>query len=117
MNYIEHLLILVSTVTGCVSIFAFASLVGIPGGVTNSAAGLKICVITAGTKKRKSIIMKKKEKYDKIGLSLKSKLSAIEVLISNVLINLSIAQGEFVSTNDLLKEYDNMQEQIKNLKT
>ena len=28
-NYIEYLLILISTVTGCVSISAFASLVGI----------------------------------------------------------------------------------------
>ena len=30
LNYIEHVLILISTVTGCVSISAFASLVGIP---------------------------------------------------------------------------------------
>ena len=45
LNYIEHLLILVSTVTGCVSIFAFASLVGIPVDITSSAVGLKICTI------------------------------------------------------------------------
>ena len=51
LNYIEHLLILVSTVTGCVSISAFASLVGIPVGIANSLVGLKICVITAGIKK------------------------------------------------------------------
>ena len=30
LNYFEHLLILVFTVTGCVSISVFASLVGIP---------------------------------------------------------------------------------------
>ena len=30
LNYIEHVLILISTVTGCLSISAFASLVGIP---------------------------------------------------------------------------------------
>ena len=30
LNYIEHLLILISTVTGCASISAFASLIGIP---------------------------------------------------------------------------------------
>ena len=33
LNCIEHFPILVSTVTGCVSIFAFASLVGIPIGI------------------------------------------------------------------------------------
>ena len=39
-NYIEHWLILISTVSGCISISAFASLVGIPIGVTSSAIGL-----------------------------------------------------------------------------
>ena len=47
INYIEHVLILASTVTGCVSISAFPSLVGIPIGITSSAKGLKICAITA----------------------------------------------------------------------
>ena len=60
-NYIEHLLILISAVTGSASISAFASLVGIPIGITTSAVGSKICVITAEIKKYKSII-KKKEK-------------------------------------------------------
>ena len=61
MNYIEHSLILISTVTGCVSIFDFASLLGIPMGITSTAVELKICVVTAGIKKYESII-KKKEK-------------------------------------------------------
>ena len=47
LNYIEHLLIAISTITGCVSISAFTSGVGIPIAVTSSAIGLKICVITA----------------------------------------------------------------------
>ena len=48
LNYIEHFLILASTITGCVSISAFASLIGIPIGITSSAIGLKICAKTAG---------------------------------------------------------------------
>ena len=51
VNYIQHFLILGCTVTGCVSISAFASLVGIPIGITSSAIGLKICAITAAIKK------------------------------------------------------------------
>ena len=51
LNYIEHFLILGSAVTGCVSISAFPSLVGIPIVITSSAVGLKICVITAAIKK------------------------------------------------------------------
>ena len=42
LNYIENLLILVFTVTGCVSISAFSSLVGIPIVFKSSAVGLKI---------------------------------------------------------------------------
>ena len=60
VNYIEHFLILASTITGCVSISAFASLV--PIGITSSALGLKIFAITAGIKKYKSIIKKNKKK-------------------------------------------------------
>ena len=59
LNYIEYLIILVSTVTGCVSISAFASLVGIAIAITTSATGLKICAIAAGIKKYKSIIKKR----------------------------------------------------------
>ena len=79
LNYIEHFLILVSTITGCISTSSFASLLGIPIGITSSAIGLKICAITAGIKKYKSIIKKKKKKHDKIVLLAKSKLSSIEV--------------------------------------
>ena len=51
LNYIEHFLILISTITVCIWISSFTSLVGIPIGVTSSAIGLKICAITAGIKK------------------------------------------------------------------
>ena len=52
LNYIEHLLILISAVNGYVFISAFASLVGIPIGITSSAIGLQMCVITAGINKK-----------------------------------------------------------------
>ena len=56
LSYIEHFIILASTITGYVSISPFASLVGILIGITSSAIGLKICAITAGNKKYNSII-------------------------------------------------------------
>ena len=48
LNYIENFLILGSTITGCVSISVFSSLVGIPIGVTSSAMRLRIYATTAG---------------------------------------------------------------------
>ena len=59
LNYIKHFLILTSTITVCVSIFAFASLLGMAIGITSSAVRLKDCVTAAGTKKYKSTIKKK----------------------------------------------------------
>ena len=59
LNYIEHFLILSSRITGCFPISAFASLLHIPIGITNSAIGLKVCAITAGIKNYNSIIKKK----------------------------------------------------------
>ena len=56
LNNIEHFLILGSKITGCVSIFAFASLVSVPIGITSSAIGLQICVTTAAIKKYKPTI-------------------------------------------------------------
>ena len=47
LNYIEHFLILDSTIADCASAPAFAYLIGIPTGITSSATGLKICAITA----------------------------------------------------------------------
>ena len=47
LKYIEHFLILGSTIAGCVSISSFACLIGISIGILSSVIGLKICAITA----------------------------------------------------------------------
>ena len=56
LNYVDRLIILASTFTGCVSISAFTSLVGVPVGTTSSAEGLEICAITERIKKHNSSI-------------------------------------------------------------
>ena len=114
MNYTDHLLIVIPTITGCVSIPIFVSLLGISIGITSSAIGLKICAVTAGIKKYKSIIRKNKKKHDKMVLLAKSKLSSIEVLISKALIDSNISRDEFVLINNVLKEFYDMEEEIKN---
>ena len=51
LNYIENFLVLAFAITGCISISAFSSLIGIPIGITISAIGLQICAIAGGIKK------------------------------------------------------------------
>ena len=60
LSYIEHFLILASTITGCISISAFTSSIGILVGIKSSVMGLRVCAITAGIKQYKSIIKRKK---------------------------------------------------------
>ena len=94
--------------------FAFALLVCVLVGITSSAVGLKICAIIAGIKKYKSILKKKKKKYDKVVLLGKDKVNSMEVLISKTLIDSYISHDEFVSINNVLKEYYEMKKEIKN---
>ena len=53
---------------------------------------------------------KKKNKYDKKVLLVKSKLSNIEVLISKAVIYRVINHDEFVLINNVPKEYEEMKE-------
>ena len=103
--------------TGCISISAFAFLLGIPIGITRSAVGSKICAVTAGVKKYKSIIKKKQKKHYKIMFLAKAKLNIIDVLISKDVINWNISHDEFALINNVLNEYDDMKEEINNLNT
>ena len=47
----------------------------------------------------------------------KSNLNSIKVLISKALTSSVISHDEFVLINNVLKEYNEMKEEIKNLKT
>ena len=105
LNYIEHFVNLASTITWCVSISAFVSLIGIAIGLTGSKIGFEICAITAG-------IQKKKKNYDKTAVLVKSKLNSIDVLISKALIDSGISHDECVLINNVLKEYNEIKEKI-----
>ena len=97
----------------CFCFFAWYSYIGI----TSSAIGSKICAIAGGIKNYKSIIKKKKKKHGKIVLLAKSKLNSLEVLIFKTLVDSSISHHEFTLINNVLKEYDDIKEEIKNIKT
>ena len=72
--------------------------------------------IAAETNKYESIIRKKKKKHDKTALLAKYKLNSIEVLTFKVLIDSNISQGDFLLINNVLKQYDEMRKEIKNLR-
>ena len=111
LNYFQHVLVFLSAISDYVSIFAFASLVCVPVGIKSSVLGLKICGLTAGIKKYKSVIKKMKED-DKIVLLGKAELATIEVMI--YIIHMYISYDEFVSVNYGLRAHNKIKEEIKN---
>ena len=102
--------ILVSTIKACVSVSVFPLSVCVPVGITSSAVRIKIYAIAAGIKKYKSII----KKHDDIVLLGKVKVSTIEVFISKASIDSYIIHDEIISTDNVLKEYNEIKQEIKN---
>ena len=113
LNYIENLLNLSPKITGCVSNSALASLVFVPAGVASCAVGINICAIIAGFKKYNSIIKKKKKMHNKIALLGKDKLNTIEVLISKALIDSYVSHDEFISVDNVLREYNEIKSSVE----
>ena len=58
-----------------------------------------------------------RKKHDKIVLLAVSKLNSIKALISKSLIDSVISHDEFVLVNNVLQEYNEIKEEIKNLNT
>lgn len=101
LKYTEYLLILASTIIICVPFSIFPSLICVPVGIITPAVGIKL--------KHKLIIKKKeKKKHDEMVLLEKHKLITIEVPNSKTLI-------EFVLVNDLLREYNEIEEDTKKI--
>ena len=91
-------------------------MIGIPIGIRSSAIGLKTCCNNCRNKRLKPIIKEKKKKHSKIALLSKSKLNRIERLNSKALIDSDISHDESFLINNVLKEYKEMKEEIKNVK-
>ena len=55
-----------------------------------------------------------KKKHDQIVLLVKPMLNTIEVSVSKAFIDSNISLDQFLSVNNLLNEYDDINEEIKN---
>ena len=104
-DYINKILIVLSTTTGGVSIISFTSIVGAPAGIASVSFTLIFSLTTGIIKKLLSITRNKKKKHDKILMLAKSKLNSIETSVSQALIYMEISHEEF---NAVIKEKKNM---------
>ena len=85
---LQELLSIIKNIShNCIAFYFCICFICVSVGIASSAVEIYVCAITAGIKKCKSIIKKKKKKHDEIVLLGKAKLDTIEVLISKSLID------------------------------
>ena len=94
-DYIDKILIVLSATSGGVWIISSVSVVGAPVGIAGASFTLIFSLTTGIIKKLLSITRNKKKNHVKILLLAKSKLSSIEILVSQALIGMEICDAEF----------------------
>ena len=90
-EYLDKSLIVLSVVTGSISIASFATAIEAPVGIMSSSCSLAFSITTGFVKKFLKTIRNKKKKHNKIVMLARSKLNSIESKISEALINNEIS--------------------------
>ena len=106
---------MLSAASSRVCIISSASVVGAPVGIASASFTLIFSLTTGIVKKLLNITRNKKKKHDKILMLAKSKLSSIETLVSQALIDMEISHEEF---NAIIREkpkYERMKENMRNV--
>ena len=120
-DYIDKILIVLSAMSGGVSIISFTSVVGAPVfksvvGAPSASFTLIFSLTTGIIEKLLSITSKKRrKKHDKILMLAKSKLNSIKTLVSRALINLEISHEEFFAIFKEKDKYEKMKENVRSI--
>ena len=112
-DYIEKVLVVLSSTSGGVCIFLPVSVVGAPVGIAGATFTLIFSLTIGIVKKLLSITTNNKKKHHKILMLTKSKHSSIENLVSQAVIDMEISHEEFVT---ILKEKDKDEKMKENLR-
>ena len=113
-DYADKLFITLSASFGTLSIASYATVVGIPAGITGASLTLIFTITTGVVKTLLNITRKKKEKHNKIIALARSKLNIIEHLISQALTDFEICHEEF---SKIIYEKNNYEQIIDNIKS
>ena len=113
-DYLDKILITLSESFGMLSIASYASVVGIPAGITGASLTLVFTVGTGISKSLLKLTKKRKEKHNKIIVLAKNKLNTIDTLLSNALNDSKISHEGFTNIITEKNIYENIKENIKN---
>ena len=108
----DKILIILSATSSEVSIISFTS-IGVPVGIASASLTLSFSLTTGIVKIFLNIIKNKQRKHDEILMLAKSKLSSIETLRSQALIDMDISHEEFITTLKEIDRYEMMKENLR----
>ena len=98
-----------------VRIASYASVVGIPAGITDASLTLVFTIGTGISKSLLKLTKKRKKKHNKIIVLTKNKLNMIDTLLSSALNDSEISHEEFTNIINKANIYENIKENIKEL--
>ena len=116
-DYLDKIFIALSASFGTLSIASYASVVGIPAGITGASLTLVFTIGTGISKSLLKLTKKRKKKHNKIILVAKNKLNAIDKLLSSVVNDSEVSHEEFSNIITEANIYENIKENIKELTT
>ena len=112
---LDKTFITVSASFGTLSIASYATIVGIPVGITGASLTLIFTIGTGISKSLLKVSKKRKKKHNKIIALAKSKLNMIDTLLSSALNDSKISLEEFTNIIPEKNIYENIKENIKNM--
>ena len=117
MTVLKKSLIVLSVTTGSISIVSFATVVGAPVGIASASFSLAFSISIEIVEKMLKTMQNKKKRQNKIVMLTRSKLNIIESKISEALINSEISHEDLITTINKEKNYREIKESIKMMKT
>ena len=110
-------MIVLSVTSGGVSIASFATVVGVPIGITSAIPNRAFSLCTGLVKKLLKATRNKRKKHNKIVMLARIKLNSIESKISETLINNQISHEDFVTIINEERHYRELKESIRMMKS
>ena len=114
-DYLDKIFITLSASFGTLSIASYASVVGIPAGITGASLALVFTIGTGISKLLLKLTKKRKKKHNKIIVLAKNKLNMIDTLLSSAQNDSKISHEECTNIINEANIYENIKENIKDL--
>ena len=111
--YFDKPLIVLSVISGSISIASFATVIEAPVGKMSASCSRAFSVTTGIVKKLLKTTRNKKKKQNKVVMLPRSKLNSIESKISEALINNDISHEDFMTIINEEKNYCKLKESIR----